>query len=64
MKLTNALLQRIGEKFLEWTDEDPPLEDILRAASLYWLTDSLPRCIYPYRAVRSPSTPFLSDSHY
>jgi microsomal epoxide hydrolase len=44
-----ALLAWIGEKYLEWSDEDPPLEEILRAVSLYWLTDTLPRAIYPYR---------------
>ena len=46
-----ALLSWIGEKFLEWTDEDPPLEQILESVSLYWLTDTFPRCIYPYRGV-------------
>ncbi|KAK5129824.1 hypothetical protein LTR08_002801 [Meristemomyces frigidus] len=46
-----ALLSWIGEKFLEWTDEDPALDDILESVSLYWLTDTFPRCIYPYRAL-------------
>ncbi len=45
-----ALLTWIGEKYLEWTDEDPSTEEILRAVSLYWLTDTFPRAIYPYRA--------------
>lgn len=40
---------RIGEKYLEWSDTSPPLPEILRAVSLYWLTDTLPRAIYPYR---------------
>ena len=44
-----ALLSWIGEKFLEWTDEDPSLETILDSVTLYWLTDTFPRCIYPYR---------------
>ena len=44
-----ALLAWIGEKFLHWTDEDPPLEAILDSVTLYWFTQSLPRCIYPYR---------------
>lgn len=44
-----ALLSWIGEKFLEWTDEDPPLDKILEDVTLYWLTDTFPRCIYPYR---------------
>jgi hypothetical protein len=42
---------RIGEKYLEWTDETPPLKDILASVSLYWLTDTCPRAIYPYREV-------------
>lgn len=44
-----AMLSWIGEKFLEWSDEDPPLQEILRSVTLYWLTDTLPRAIYPYR---------------
>ncbi|EMC97765.1 hypothetical protein BAUCODRAFT_31760 [Baudoinia panamericana UAMH 10762] len=44
-----ALLAWIGEKFLEWTDEDPSVDEILTSVSLYWLTDTFPRCIYPYR---------------
>jgi microsomal epoxide hydrolase len=46
-----ALLSWIGEKFLEWTDEDPQLDEILDSVSLYWLTDTYARCIYPYRTV-------------
>ncbi|GAB7365446.1 hypothetical protein MBLNU230_g6520t1 [Neophaeotheca triangularis] len=48
-----ALLAWIGEKFLEWTDEDPPLDDILASVTLYWLTETFPRCIYPYRGIYS-----------
>ncbi|KAF2665188.1 epoxide hydrolase 1 [Microthyrium microscopicum] len=44
-----ALLAWIGEKFLEWTDTDPDDMETLRSVSLYWLTDSFPRCIYTYR---------------
>jgi len=44
-----AMLSWIGEKFLEWTDEDPSVEEILTSVSLYYLTDTFPRCIYPYR---------------
>jgi microsomal epoxide hydrolase len=61
---------RIGEKFLEWSDESPPLDTILTNVSLYWFTQgttSSPLCtpantasgfptsIYPYRALFSPS---------
>lgn len=42
---------RVGEKFLDWPDEPLPLNDILESVSLYWLTESFPRCIYHYREV-------------
>jgi hypothetical protein len=45
---------RIGEKFLEWTDETLSLNEILASVSLYWLTDTFPRAIYPYREVSYP----------
>ena len=44
-----ALLSWIGEKYLEWTDKDPSLETILDSVTLYFLTDTFSRCIYPYR---------------
>ncbi|PYH45409.1 epoxide hydrolase family protein [Aspergillus saccharolyticus JOP 1030-1] len=44
-----ALLSWIGEKFLDWPDEPLPVHDILESVSLYWLTDTFPRCIYHYR---------------
>lgn len=46
-----ALLAWIGEKFLEWTDTDPSLNHILQSVTLYWMTDTFPRCIYPYRGL-------------
>jgi len=48
-----ALLSWLGEKFLEWTDEDPPLEMILEGVTLYWLTDTIPRCFYHSRDMAS-----------
>ncbi|KAK5681832.1 hypothetical protein LTS10_006365 [Elasticomyces elasticus] len=57
-----ALLAWIGEKFLEWTDDDPPLDKILESITLYWLTETFPRCIYPYRVLMSGKreTPYVS----
>ncbi|KAF2234685.1 alpha/beta-hydrolase [Viridothelium virens] len=49
-----ALLAWIGEKFLDWTDEDPTLETIIEAVSLYWLTDCFATSIYPYRQLFTP----------
>lgn len=45
------IFYRIGEKFLQWSDTSPPLDDILDSVTLYWFTDSFPRSIYPYRQV-------------
>lgn len=53
--MASADIGRIGEKFLEWTDEDPSLDEILSSVTLYWLTDTFPRCIYPYRGVSEDS---------
>jgi microsomal epoxide hydrolase len=44
-----ALLAWIGEKFLDWTDEDPSVEFVLEMASLWWLTGCYPSTVYPYR---------------
>ncbi|UCK58043.1 hypothetical protein AFCA_000910 [Aspergillus flavus] len=44
-----ALLAWIGEKFLTWVDEPLPSQTILEFVTLYWLTDTFPRGIYPYR---------------
>lgn len=44
-----ALLAWIGEKYLEWSDDDPSLDTILEAVSLYWFTNTISRCLYPYR---------------
>ncbi|KAI9690120.1 MAG: hypothetical protein M1822_009081 [Bathelium mastoideum] len=49
-----ALLCWIGEKFIEWTDETPPLHTILEAVTLYYLTDTFPRSIYTYRRAYAP----------
>jgi microsomal epoxide hydrolase len=43
-----ALLCWIGEKYIEWTDATPSTQDILDSVMLYWLTQTFPRCIYPY----------------
>ncbi|KAI0882617.1 Alpha/Beta hydrolase protein [Annulohypoxylon maeteangense] len=49
-----AMLSWIGEKILEWTDEDPPLEKILESVTLYWLTDTVPRAMYHSRGAGNP----------
>jgi len=50
-----ALLSWVGEKFQEWTDQELKLDDILDCATLYWLTKTISRSMYPYRdAMVSP----------
>ncbi|RDB28121.1 putative epoxide hydrolase [Hypsizygus marmoreus] len=49
-----ALLAWIGEKFLAWNDEDPPLDTILESVTLYWFTDTISRAFYPYRQLFTP----------
>ncbi|KAI0012759.1 Alpha/Beta hydrolase protein [Xylariaceae sp. FL0662B] len=44
-----AYLAWIGEKFLEWPQYPCAVDHILANVTLYWLTDSLPRCAYTYR---------------
>ncbi|KAL7620210.1 hypothetical protein AAE478_009203 [Parahypoxylon ruwenzoriense] len=50
-KATEFIDTGIGEKILEWTDEDPPLEKILESVTLYWMTDTIPRCFYHNRGM-------------
>ncbi|KAK6223451.1 hypothetical protein LQW54_000569 [Pestalotiopsis sp. IQ-011] len=49
-----ALLAWMGEKFLEFSDQDPPLDKILEGVMLYWLTDTYPRCLYHNREMGDP----------
>ncbi|KAH0148905.1 alpha/beta-hydrolase, partial [Aureobasidium melanogenum] len=49
-----ALLAWIGEKFLAWTEEDPPTSLILESVSLYWLTGCAATCLWPYRIFYTP----------
>lgn len=59
-----ALLAWIGEKFLAWTDVDPPLETILESVSLYWFTESMGRGVFPYRVVSGiPYSVFSFGTH-
>ena len=51
-----ALLAWIGEKFLDWTDHDPSLEDILESVTLYWLTNCFATSLWPYRQLFTPGS--------
>lgn len=54
-----SLLAWIGEKFQQWTDVTPPIDEILDGATLYWFTESFPRAIYPYRQFFGAEPTFL-----
>ncbi|GJC83241.1 putative epoxide hydrolase [Colletotrichum liriopes] len=54
-----SLLAWVGEKFRDWTDSPLPLTTILTNVTLYWLTDTYPRCIY---SNRFPSNVPLPDN--
>lgn len=49
-----ALLAWIGEKFLDWTDDDPPLDVILEAVTLYWVTGCAASNLWSYRQFYGP----------
>ncbi|KAH8704777.1 putative epoxide hydrolase [Talaromyces proteolyticus] len=51
-----ALLTWLGEKFLDWPDNDYPipLQTILKEVALYWFTETFPRSIYTYRELYPP----------
>jgi microsomal epoxide hydrolase len=51
-----ALLAWVGEKILDWTDEDPSTEDILEKISLWWFTSTYPTSIYVYREFHNSTT--------
>jgi microsomal epoxide hydrolase len=51
-------VSRIGEKFIEWTDETPSLDHILTNISLYWFTGGYPTSIYPYRELSNTRAGF------
>ncbi|KZL73892.1 epoxide hydrolase [Colletotrichum tofieldiae] len=48
----------VGEKFRDWTDSPLPLATILTNVTLYWLTDTYPRCIYSNRFPSSVPLPY------
>ncbi|KAK3111759.1 hypothetical protein LTR53_012663 [Teratosphaeriaceae sp. CCFEE 6253] len=56
-----ALLAWIGEKFLQWSDESPPVSEILDDVTLWWLTESFARSIYPYRQFFGAEPTFFHD---
>jgi microsomal epoxide hydrolase len=49
-----ALLAWIGEKFLDWTDQDPSTQTILEFTTLYWLTKCTSTNLWSYRHVSPP----------
>ncbi|KAJ7580187.1 Alpha/Beta hydrolase protein, partial [Mycena floridula] len=58
-----ALLAWIGEKLLDWTDEDMSVETMLELVSLYWFTDTISTTLYPYREVVVLLNPDSKGAH-
>ena len=50
-----ALLAWVGEKFLDWTDDDPSLDTILESVTLYWLTGCATTNLWSYRQFYGPN---------
>ena len=46
----------MGEKFVAWTDVTPSVDEILTTVSMWWMLETFPKAIYPYREV-SPTPP-------
>jgi microsomal epoxide hydrolase len=49
-----SLLAWVGEKLLDWTDDDLPIDTVLESVSLYWFTNCFATSIYPYRHLFTP----------
>ncbi|GAA5925284.1 epoxide hydrolase [Sporobolomyces koalae] len=43
-----ALLAWLAEKYRDWTDETPAVDEILAICTIWWLRDSFPSSIYAY----------------
>lgn len=51
-----ALLAWVGEKLIDWADDGNfPLDTVLRFVTIYWLTETFPTSIYPYRHIFQPA---------
>jgi microsomal epoxide hydrolase len=57
-----ALLAWIGEKFIDWSDTTPSIDTILESVTLYWVTETMPRSIYPYRQLLASENPGSHDA--
>lgn len=54
-----ALLAWIGEKFMDWTDDEPSLDTVLESVTLYWVTNCAATSLWSYRQVFGPK----AESH-
>lgn len=50
-----ALLAWVGEKFMDWTDDDPSLDEILTSVTLYWVTHTAATSLWSYRRFYGPN---------
>ncbi len=63
--VTDSRCHRIGEKVQRWTDPSttPSTDHILEWLTLWWLTSTFPRSIYPYRHRANEIPDDLSDMY-
>ncbi|KAL1899575.1 hypothetical protein Sste5346_002977 [Sporothrix stenoceras] len=54
-----ALLAWVGEKYIDWTDEDPPMDTLLTCITLYWVTNCAATSLWSYRQFYGPG----AESH-
>lgn len=54
-----ALLAWVGEKYMDWTDDDPPVDTLLTCITLYWVTNCAATSLWSYRQFYGPG----AESH-
>lgn len=45
-------MRTVAEKYRDWTDETPAIDEILAICTMWWLRDSFPSSIYAYHGER------------
>lgn len=56
----------VAEKYRDWTDETPSIDEILAICTMWWLRDSFPSSIYAYHGtlLSRASPPSDVDSYF
>ncbi|GAA5894019.1 epoxide hydrolase family protein [Sporobolomyces salmoneus] len=56
-----SLLAWLAEKYRDWTDETPSVDEILAIATFWWLRDSFPSSIYAYHELLFSGVSFIHN---